>query len=261
MLHLHASLLALLLSAQPAPQPNAGESAPRPAPAAEPVPAAPLPQGSVLYHTLTGREAQVVFTSDAPLEKIVGKSNAVAGFAVPGPDDKPAQLVAASWVLPVNSLATGIPLRDEHLAGDEWLDGARFPNITFTLSKVKDIKEIKRGDGFSTWSATLVGELSLKGVTRELAVEDARLSFFSESTKTAGIAPGNLIFIKCDYTIHLSDFGIQHSDVGGKVSNDVTLSQMLRLSSASPEAIQAAAQKGESPAKSSTQSAPPAKPQ
>lgn len=209
----------------------------------EPAPPASLPPGSVVYHTLTGREAQVIFTSDAPLEKIVGKSNTVVGFAVPGPKEQPAKLASATWILPVKSLATGLPLRDEHMVGKEWLDAAAHPNIQFVLTRVDDIKEIKRGDGFTTWAAKLVGQMTLHGVTREVQVADARLSFFQESKSTKSIAPGDLLFLKCDYTITLSDFGIRHADVPGKVSDVVTLSQMLRLSCASPEAIAEAARK------------------
>jgi len=190
----------------------------------------PLPPGAVVYGTLTGREAQV--TSAAPLERIVGKSSAVVGFAIPGPADGPAKLVAASWVLPVKSLATGLPLRDEHMAGPAWLDAARHPTLQFALTRVGAIKQLKRGEGFTTWSVTLVGAMTIHGVTREIQVADARLSFLDESEKTRSIAPGNLIFLKCDYSVTLSDYGIRHADVPIKVSDTVELSQMLRMSDA-----------------------------
>lgn len=192
----------------------------------------PLPPGAVVYGTLTGREAQVTFTSAAPLERIVGKSNAVVGFAIPGPAENPAKLTAAKWALPVKTLATGLPLRDEHMIGPEWLDAARYPTLEFALTRVEAIKELKRGEGFSTWSATLVGTMTIHGVTREIQVVDARLSFLDESEKTRPIAPGRLIFLKCDYSVKLSDYGIHHADVPGKVSDTVELSQMLRMSDA-----------------------------
>lgn len=228
---------------RPAPAHPAAPSAPeakgRPIVSVEPEAPKTLPAGSVVYHTITGRDAQVVFTSEAPLERIVGKSNMVAGYAVPGPKDNPAALVSAKWVLPVKSMATGIPLRDEHLAGKEWLDAASFPHVEFTLQRVEEIKEVKKGDGFSTWSATLVGEMSMHGVKREIKVPDARLSFFQASDKTKSIAPGDLIFLKCEYTVKMSDYGIKHADVPKKVSDEVKISQMLRLSSASVEEIKA----------------------
>jgi polyisoprenoid-binding protein YceI len=199
---------------------------------AEPKPPANLPAGTVVYRTLTGREAQATFTSEAPLERIVGKSNAIMGYALSGPKDSPAALAGATWVLPVESMATGLPLRDEHMVGHEWLDAETYPAITFTLTRVDDVKEVKRGDGFSTWSGTLVGTMTMHGVTKELRVADAKFSFLAASEKTKSIAPGDLFFLKCDYEVKLSDFGIKHPDVPQKVSDTVKLSQMLRMTNA-----------------------------
>lgn len=203
----------------------------------EPAPPSPLPPDAVVYHTLSGREAQVTFTSDAPLERIVGKTNAVVGYAIPGPADAPARLAAATWILPVRSLATGLPLRDEHMVSKEWFDAETYPTIRFVLSRVDDLKEIRRGEGFGTWSGTLVGKLTLHGVTRDITVTDARLSFLEASDRTKAIAPGDLLFLKCDYSVRMSEFGMRHPDVPKKVADIVEISQMLRLSNASPEAI------------------------
>lgn len=198
-----------------------------------PVPAELAGAGTV-YHTLAGREAQVVFTSKAPLENIVGKSNRVVGYAVAGPGDHPEALAGAKWILPVRTLATGIPLRDEHMCADEWLDAEDFPQITFCLKRVENIRPVKQGEGFTTWDADLVGDMTLHGVNRELRVPDARMSFLAASASTKSIAEGDLLFIKCAYTVKLSDFGVHHKDVPGKVADEITLSQMLRLSNTLP---------------------------
>jgi polyisoprenoid-binding protein YceI len=234
-----AELLAVTCAAFALSGPPDAPKAQAPAAAAqvkEPAPTAPLPEGSVLYHTLTGREAQVIFTSDAPLEQIVGKSNAVVGFAASGPKDSPAKLAAATWILPVTSIATGIPLRDEHLAGKDWLDAAKFPEIKFVLTRVEDIRELKGGEGYTTSSATLVGNMTIHGVTREVHVPDARFSFLKESAKTKGIAAGDLLFLKCEYAVKLSDYGIVNGDVPKKVADEVKLTQTLRLSTVVPAA-------------------------
>jgi polyisoprenoid-binding protein YceI len=223
------ALIACAVLAQ-AVQPQATDPlAARPKPH-EPQAPAGVAQKGTLYYTLSGKEAQVLFTSKAPLENIVGKSNKVVGYAVAGPADNPAKLVAAHWVLPVESMATGIPLRDAHMAGEDWLDGGQHPTIEFRLMGVEDIKEVKRGEGFTTWSATLVGDMTIRGVTRELRVTDARLSFLHASGRTASIAPGDLMFVKTSYTVKLSDYGITSHDVPDKVSDEITLEQTLRLS-------------------------------
>lgn len=197
-----------------------------------PTPPASLPADAIVYRTLSGREAQVTFTSAAPLERIVGKSNAVQGYAIAGPADQPAKLAGGAWALPVRSLATGIPLRDEHLAGPDWLDADKHPEIRFTLTRVEEIREVKRGEGFTTWSATLVGDMTLHGVTRELKVADARLTFLEESPQSKAIAPGRLLFLKCDYAVRLSDFAVANSDVPKKVGDSVEIGQMLRMTTA-----------------------------
>jgi polyisoprenoid-binding protein YceI len=195
-----------------------------------PVPSELLGAGTV-YHTLSGREAQVVFTSKAPVENIVGKSNRIVGYVVAGPEDHPVALAGAKWILPVRSLATGIPLRDGHMCGDEWLDAKDFPEVSFDLKRVEAIRAVKQGPGFNTWDADLVGDMTLHGVTRELRVRDARISFLQASESTRSIAEGDLLFIKCEYVVELSDFGIRHKDVPGKVASQIRISQMLRMTS------------------------------
>lgn len=196
-----------------------------------PVPAELAKQGTV-YHTISGRHAQVTFTSDAPLQNIVGKSNAVVGYAVSGAADAPAKLAGARWLLPVASLATGIPLRDEHLAGDHWLDAAEFPTIGFSLEKVEDIAATKSGADFASFTATLVGTMEMHGVKKPMRVEKAKLSFLKASERTASIAPGDLLFIQCTYEVKLSDFGVVNGDVPGKVADAIRLDQILRLTTA-----------------------------
>ena len=198
------------------------------------IPAELAAKGTV-YHTISGRQAQVTFTSDAPLQNIVGKSNSVVGYAVAGPVDAPASLAGGRWILPISSLATGIPLRDEHLAGDHWLDAARHPNIEFTLEKTEAVEQVKSGADFSTWTATLVGTMEMHGVKKPLRIEKAKISFLKASERTATIAPGDLVFIQCGYEVKLSDFGIRNDDVPGKVSDTIRLDQMLRLSTVQVE--------------------------
>jgi polyisoprenoid-binding protein YceI len=206
-------------------------TAPPPAKVAEP----PVPEAladGVAYHAIAGRQAQVNFRSEAPLQNIIGKSNAVVGWVVPGLAPEPAAFRGGRWLLPVASLATGIPLRDEHLAGDHWLDAARHPVIDFRLKKVDDIVVVKEGEGFRTVACTLDGELEMHGVTRPLRVTDAKVSMLEASPRTGKIAPGDLLFIQCGYEVRLSDFGIENGDVPGKVSDTIRLEQTIRMTTA-----------------------------
>ncbi|MFM7261927.1 MAG: YceI family protein [bacterium] len=224
-----------------------------PARVAEPDISPELAGKGTVYHTVSGRQAQVTFTSEAKLQNIVGKSNAVVGYAVAGPVGAPAALAGGRWLLPIASLATGIPLRDEHLAGEHWLDAAKHPMIEFVLEKTEDIASVKSGADFTTWTATLVGSIEIHGVRKPLRVEKAKLSFLKASERTASIAPGDLCFIQCTYEVKLTDFGVENGDIPGKVSDTIRLDQILRLSTVAVEAgrekVSGDASKDEKPAK------------
>lgn len=210
--------------APPAPEPSASH---RDRIAEPPLPDELRDAGTV-YHTISGDQTQVTFTSNGQLQQIVGKSNAVVGYAVAGAVDAPAKLAGARWLLPVESLATGIPLRDDHLA-HKWLRADEHPTIDFTLTSTEDIEPVKSGPGYSTWSLTLVGRMTIRGETRVIRVTDAKLSFLKESESTAKVAPGDLCFLKCEYRLKLSDFGIHDPDVPSKVSDEIGLVQLLRM--------------------------------
>ncbi len=61
--------------------------------------------------------------------------------------------------IPVSSLKTGIGARDTKM--NAVFDVARFPHITFHLTKIENL----RWSGADTFTATAVGELAMHGVT------------------------------------------------------------------------------------------------
>jgi len=185
-----------------------------------------------VYHVQPGKDAQVTFTSDAPLEHIKGVSNQVVGYAVAG-EKNPAALQAGAFLLPIASLDTGIPLRDEHLQGERWLNAGAYPDIAFELTSAEGAELVKDGDGYSTYAVTLVGDMSIKGVTREMEIP-ARLTFMTETERTRSRARGDLLALRCEYDITLSDFGVDGGG-GPKVAEVITLDQVLFLSTVRPE--------------------------
>jgi polyisoprenoid-binding protein YceI len=64
-------------------------------------------------------------------------------------------------VIDPSSIDTGVPRRDTHLRGDDYLDVARYPRITFAASQVS-----AEPDG----RLRVVGALTVKDVTREVTV-------------------------------------------------------------------------------------------
>lgn len=188
-----------------------------------------------VYHTLSGRDRQIHFSSDAPLEKIKGQSNQVIGYAVAGPSGSPAKLQAGEWHLPVESMKTGIPLRDEHLASKDWLDAASHPNIVFQIERVEDVRVVREADAFTTYEATLIGEVTIRGVTRPTTAPKATITFLPASDSTARIAKGDLMAIRAKLQATLSAHNVSHPTVGNKVSDTVDIDVALYLSTVKPK--------------------------
>lgn len=188
------------------------------------------------YHVYAGLDAQVTFISDAPLEHIKGTSNRVIGYAMRAPGDG-LSLAAGEFVLPVASFDTGIPLRNEHLQGERWMNAATYPDVVFALRGTKDAKEVKKSETFTTYEITLLGTMTVKGVSREMEIP-ARITVMPGTEQTKVRAPGDLLAIRATYDIKMSDFGIGVGDPGlasGKLSNDLTMDTFLLLSTVSPE--------------------------
>lgn len=226
----HASAVAALsasfvLAAQPAAKTPATASGSK---AATVIPMAERSKGTP-YLTITGKDRQVYFESNAPLENIKGQSNQVTGYAVVS-KDTPGSLAAGEWRLPVKSMKTGIDLRDEHLASADWLNSDQFPDVVFKISETKDLKEVRKSDAFATYSATLVGALTLHGVSKPFSIPNSTITLLRESAATAKVAKGDLVAIRSKFTVTLKDFGVSHPIIGEKVAKDVALDVSLFLS-------------------------------
>ena len=189
------------------------------------VPAEQASLGTV-YHALTGKDRQIFFESDAPLEDIKGQSNRVIGYAVAGTDGS---LVAGEWHLPVESIRTGIELRDEHLAGKDWLDAKAHPNIIFQLDHTEDVVLKKETEAYRTYSVTLVGEFTIHGVTRPITIHNASVTYLNASERTRTIADGDLLAIRAKYSVHLSDYDVSHPVLGKKVADEIKINTVLYL--------------------------------
>ncbi len=185
------------------------------------------------YHALPARSRQVYFESNAPLEDIKGQSNQVIGYTIATRGGS--NLVAGEWHLPVKSMKTGIDLRDQHLAGKDWLDSKANPNIVFQLTKTEGVSLVKETENFSTYEGTLVGELTLNGVTRPVRLEKSRFTFMPASDLTAGVAKGDLLAIRTKISVRLADFNVSHPVIGDKVAETVEIDISLIHATIAPE--------------------------
>ncbi len=165
------------------------------------------------------------FTLDAPLEAITGSANGVSGtvkFDPAHPDKTTGKIVVDATTLHVPN-----PMMKEHLHGDQWLNTAKFGEITF---EAKSLKNVKTKDPTTTAEAT--GMLTIKGVSKEMTVP-IKLTYLKD--KLGLRVPnmkGHLLVIRADFKIDRADFGINPGAPADKVAETIELK--LSIAGASP---------------------------
>jgi polyisoprenoid-binding protein YceI len=118
----------------------------------------------------------------------------------------------------VASIDTREPQRDAHLRSADFFDAETFPTLTFRSKAARDITS----DGF-----TLVGDLTLHGVTREVTLD------VSAEGRTRDAWGGERTGYSATTRIKRSDFGLtwnQLLETGGvTVSDEVKITLDLQL--------------------------------
>ena len=79
-------------------------------------------------------------------------------------DPKNIKATKGNLTIDVNSVSTGNPKRDGHLKSPDFFDVAQFPEMKFVSKQVTDVNE-------KDSTATLLGDLTLHGVTKEVALK------------------------------------------------------------------------------------------
>jgi len=157
-----------------------------------------------------------VFKLDAPLEAINGSANGISGAvtfdpANPGATKGRITVAAASLHVPN-------PTMKQHLHGDQWLDVAKFPEVTF---EAKELKNVKTSD--NTTSADATGTLTIRGTAKELTVP-VKITYLKDKLgQRVPNMKGDLLVLRSNFTIKRSDFGINPGAPADKVSNDIDL--------------------------------------
>ena len=157
-----------------------------------------------------------VFKLDAPLEAINGSANGISGAvtfdpANPGATKGKITVAAASLHVPN-------PTMKQHLHGDQWLDVAKFPEVTF---EAKELKNVKTSD--NTTSADATGTLTIRGTAKELTVP-VKITYLKDKLgQRVPNMKGDLLVLRSNFTIKRSDFGINPGAPADKVSNDIDL--------------------------------------
>lgn len=167
-----------------------------------------------------------VFKLDAPLEAINGSASGISGSVTFDPANPAA--TTGKLVVAANSLHVPNPVMKEHLHGEQWLDVAKFPELTFEAKSLTDVKTAG-----NTTTAQLNGSFTAHGVTKELVVP-VKLTYLKDKlgARTGGQMNGDLLVIRAEFRILRSDFGINPKAPEDKVANEIDLT--LSVAGASP---------------------------
>lgn len=161
-----------------------------------------------------GMDARQLATieNDTDFETFTGRTHKVAGSLTFDPSKKTG---GGTLTVDLNTVETGIALRDEHMRSPGWLDTAKFPEAKLVTTKVKSVGK----DEFE-----VTGLLTLHGVTKEVKTK-AKVRYMAASSLTASKGfKGDVLHVAAKLPIKLSDYGIMVPDMAkGKVSNEVTL--------------------------------------
>ena len=165
------------------------------------------------------------FKLDAPLESINGTASGVSGTVAFDPENPGATtgkiVVATSSLMVPNSMQRG------HMLGAQWLDAAKFPEISFETKEFKNIKT----DGDTT-TAEVTGTFTLKGISKELTVP-VKLTYMKD--KLGDRMPnlkGDLLVIRAAFSIKRGDFNINPGQFEDKVSDTIELTLSIAGASA-----------------------------
>ncbi len=152
----------------------------------------------------------VTIMSVAPLETMLTRTGALeASIKI-----NPANVLnnpQARFSIDVNTLDTGIKLRDEHMKSPEWLDTAKYPRINFTLLKPiipANVRLMPRPATAGAGGKMMVeGELEFHGV-KKLVQASVEVEVIGETEATQTRLAGKLMHIKADFPLKLDDFGV-----------------------------------------------------
>lgn len=175
--------------------------------------------------------SQVSIFSQSTLEDFTTVCNQVQGECALDP--RALEQLRGRFALKVDDLHTGIELRDTHLRGPEWLDEAKYPDVVITVEQIEQVKKTES----STATMTMVGKCSLHGKTNPVKIA-CTLTYLDESPTTMKRVKGDLLRLRAEFSIKLSDFDIKGASgaIGLKVSDELPIKATVYGSTEPPAA-------------------------
>src|SRR6185295_11100688 len=107
-------------------------------------------------------------------------------------------------------------MMNEHLFSPMWLDVKTYPEITFDVKEIKNVKT--NGD---TTTGDAVGTFTLHGVGKELTVPVKLTYLPGKLGQRVPNMKGDLLVIRTNFELKRSDFKINAGTFNDKVSDDI----------------------------------------
>jgi len=167
-----------------------------------------------------------IFKTDAVLESINGAANGISGTVTFDPQNPGA--TKGKIVVAANSLTVPNKMMNGHLFSPMWLDVEKYPEITFDVKEVKNVKTT--GD---TTTADASGTFTLHGVTKEVTVP-VKLTYLPDKLgQRVPNMKGDLLVVRTNFELKRTDFKINPGQGNDKVSDEINLS--LSIAGTSPK--------------------------
>ena len=170
------------------------------------------------YTVTSDGKNYAMFTSEATLETIHGRTTAVSGTI--DADAANANDAKVNVSIDLTTLDTGISMRNDHMR-NRFLQVEQFPKADFKSVSITGPKTVAAN---KPAEFTVSGDMTIHGVTKRVTAP-VRVVLIPESELTkSSRGPGDWIHATAEFAIKLSDFGIAvPQTLGMKLSNDIAL--------------------------------------
>lgn len=163
----------------------------------------------------------VSFLLDSMFEPIAGMATGIEGNVQFDPADPAA--TRGTVTVDVASMKVANPKMSEHMMGKDWMDAANHPKITFAIVGVQNLRNTGTAEK-PVYSATVVGDFTMKGVTRRVTAP-VTVSYFKDGLgNRVGNLMGDLMVVRTKFSINRKDFGVDGKTPEEIVSNKVDIS-------------------------------------
>ncbi len=163
---------------------------------------------------------QISFSSQSTIEDFTGVCNKVRGECTVDPKDM--ESFKGKFSIRVADMRTGIDLRDSHLRSADWMDAEKYPEVVIDVTSIEDAKK----NAANSATMTLVGTCAFHGKSNAIKIP-AKFTYLDESPKTQQKVKGDLVVLRTEFKVKLSDYGVAGpkgaETIGLKVSDDIEL--------------------------------------